>query len=224
MFKSRVALAATLSGNYGIYNGFELLEHEPIPGKEEYLNSEKYELKVARLEQAGQHQGLHRPRSIAIRQRQSGAAADQPAALRAGRRRRGDRLRQGIVRRRQRRRGRDRVGDEGPREFWFHFGDIEIGPPATRGTRAPSRKPDHRRAAHGRMGRRAAAHRSGAGSRHSLALLFVKASRERRYPRSIAEVAAGRRRASGTRTPSSISCTSRHSPTATTTASAISTG
>ncbi len=46
MFKSRLALAATLSGTYGVYNGFELLEHEPIPGKEEYLNSEKYEIKV----------------------------------------------------------------------------------------------------------------------------------------------------------------------------------
>jgi starch synthase (maltosyl-transferring) len=46
MFKSRVALAATLSGAYGIYNGFELLEHEAIPGKEEYGNSEKYEIKV----------------------------------------------------------------------------------------------------------------------------------------------------------------------------------
>jgi len=46
MFKSRVALAATLSGSYGIYNGFELLEHEPIPGREEYLDSEKYEIKV----------------------------------------------------------------------------------------------------------------------------------------------------------------------------------
>src|SRR5262249_59617331 len=46
VFKARVALAATLSGNYGIYNGFELVEHEPIPGKEEYLNSEKYELNV----------------------------------------------------------------------------------------------------------------------------------------------------------------------------------
>jgi len=44
MFKSRAALAATLSSNYGIYNGFELLEHEPIPGREEYLNSEKYEI------------------------------------------------------------------------------------------------------------------------------------------------------------------------------------
>src|ERR1700752_1397246 len=46
MFKSRVALAAMLSGSYGIYNGYELLEHIPIPGKEEYLDSEKYEIKV----------------------------------------------------------------------------------------------------------------------------------------------------------------------------------
>ena len=46
MFKSRVALAATLSSTYGVYNGFELLEHEPIPGREEYLDSEKYEIKV----------------------------------------------------------------------------------------------------------------------------------------------------------------------------------
>jgi len=46
IFKARVALAATLSGNYGIYNGYELLEHTPIPGKEEYLDSEKYEVKV----------------------------------------------------------------------------------------------------------------------------------------------------------------------------------
>ncbi|GAA3839840.1 alpha-1,4-glucan--maltose-1-phosphate maltosyltransferase [[Pseudomonas] carboxydohydrogena] len=46
MFKSRVALAAMLSASYGIYNGFELLEYDPIPGKEEYLNSEKYEIKV----------------------------------------------------------------------------------------------------------------------------------------------------------------------------------
>jgi starch synthase (maltosyl-transferring) len=46
MFKSRFALAATLSSNYGIYNGFELLEHEPIAGREEYLNSEKYEIRT----------------------------------------------------------------------------------------------------------------------------------------------------------------------------------
>lgn len=44
-FKSRAALAATLSGSYGIYSGFELLEHDAIPGREEYLNSEKYQIK-----------------------------------------------------------------------------------------------------------------------------------------------------------------------------------
>jgi starch synthase (maltosyl-transferring) len=53
MFKSRLALAATLSGNYGIYNGFELIEHTPIPGKEEYLDSEKYEIKVRDWDKPG---------------------------------------------------------------------------------------------------------------------------------------------------------------------------
>ncbi len=42
----RFILAATLSSVYGIYNGFELCEATPIPGKEEYLNSEKYDYKV----------------------------------------------------------------------------------------------------------------------------------------------------------------------------------
>ncbi len=53
MFKSRVALAATLSSTYGICNGFELLEHEPIPGKEEYIDSEKYEIKVRDWDKPG---------------------------------------------------------------------------------------------------------------------------------------------------------------------------
>ena len=53
MFKSRVALAATLSSSYGIYNGFELLEHEPIPGREEYLDSEKYEIKMRNWDKPG---------------------------------------------------------------------------------------------------------------------------------------------------------------------------
>ena len=44
-FKMRFALAATLSSVYGIYSSFELCEGTPIPGKEEYLNSEKYEIK-----------------------------------------------------------------------------------------------------------------------------------------------------------------------------------
>lgn len=46
LFKARAAMAAMLSSNYGIYNGYELIEHEPIPGKEEYLNSEKYEIRT----------------------------------------------------------------------------------------------------------------------------------------------------------------------------------
>ncbi len=46
MFKSRVALAAMLSSSYGVYNGFELLEHEAMLGTEEYLASERYQIKV----------------------------------------------------------------------------------------------------------------------------------------------------------------------------------
>ncbi|MDN4999727.1 maltotransferase domain-containing protein [Bradyrhizobium sp. GCM10027634] len=53
MFKSRVALAAMLSGNYGLYSGFELLEHEAIPGREEYLDSEKYQIRQRDWEKPG---------------------------------------------------------------------------------------------------------------------------------------------------------------------------
>jgi starch synthase (maltosyl-transferring) len=43
----RAALAATQSGLWGVYNGFELCEATPVaPGKEEYLDSEKYEIRV----------------------------------------------------------------------------------------------------------------------------------------------------------------------------------
>jgi starch synthase (maltosyl-transferring) len=47
MFVSRAILAATLSANWGIYGpAFELLEHRPIaPGSEEYLDSEKYQIR-----------------------------------------------------------------------------------------------------------------------------------------------------------------------------------
>jgi len=45
-FLIRAALAATLSGLWGVYNGFELCEGRPIPGKEEYLDSEKYQLRA----------------------------------------------------------------------------------------------------------------------------------------------------------------------------------
>ncbi|WP_313952017.1 alpha-1,4-glucan--maltose-1-phosphate maltosyltransferase [Accumulibacter sp.] len=45
-FIMRAVLAATLSSVYGIYSGYELCENEAIAGKEEYLDSEKYEIKV----------------------------------------------------------------------------------------------------------------------------------------------------------------------------------
>ena len=46
-FAIRFILAATLGANYGIYGpAFELCENTPRePGSEEYLNSEKYEIK-----------------------------------------------------------------------------------------------------------------------------------------------------------------------------------
>ncbi|HYD50394.1 MAG TPA: alpha-1,4-glucan--maltose-1-phosphate maltosyltransferase, partial [Terriglobales bacterium] len=45
-FRARLVLAATLAPTYGIYSGFELCENVPVrPGSEEYLDSEKYELR-----------------------------------------------------------------------------------------------------------------------------------------------------------------------------------
>jgi starch synthase (maltosyl-transferring) len=46
-FMIRYLLAATLGANYGIYGpAFELLESKPLrPGSEEYLNSEKYQVR-----------------------------------------------------------------------------------------------------------------------------------------------------------------------------------
>jgi starch synthase (maltosyl-transferring) len=46
MFAIRAILAATLAPSWGIYSGFELYENQPVePGSEEYLNSEKYQLR-----------------------------------------------------------------------------------------------------------------------------------------------------------------------------------
>jgi starch synthase (maltosyl-transferring) len=45
-YMMRLVLASTLASNYGIYGpAFELFEQDAIEGKEEYLNSEKYEIK-----------------------------------------------------------------------------------------------------------------------------------------------------------------------------------
>ncbi len=49
-FEARLVLAATLSPSYGIYSGFENRENVPVrPGSEEYLNSEKYEVRPRKL-------------------------------------------------------------------------------------------------------------------------------------------------------------------------------
>ena len=79
-FMTRLVLAATLGANYGIYGpAFELCENIPRdPGSEEYLNSEKYELKHWDLERKdslkefialvnrirGENRALQRDRSL----------------------------------------------------------------------------------------------------------------------------------------------------------------
>jgi starch synthase (maltosyl-transferring) len=53
-FAIRLILAATLSPSYGVYSGYELYENEPAsPANEEYLYSEKYEIKHRDYDQAG---------------------------------------------------------------------------------------------------------------------------------------------------------------------------
>jgi starch synthase (maltosyl-transferring) len=79
MFKCRAALAALLSSTYGIYNGFELLEHEPIPGREEYLDSEKYEIKVRDWDRPGNIKPYIRDLN---RIRRANAALQQTSELR----------------------------------------------------------------------------------------------------------------------------------------------
>jgi starch synthase (maltosyl-transferring) len=131
MFKARLVLAATLSSNYGIYNGFELLEHEPIPGKEEYLNSEKYELRVRDWSKPGNIKNYIGHLNWI---RRSNPALLQTINLRFGQV--DDPEVTGYVKEST---GGDNavavavaLANDGPREFWFHFGDIEIGPPDNR--------------------------------------------------------------------------------------------
>jgi starch synthase (maltosyl-transferring) len=53
-FQVRLVLAATLGASYGIYSGYELSENVPVKeGSEEYLDSEKYQIRVRNFQQAG---------------------------------------------------------------------------------------------------------------------------------------------------------------------------
>jgi starch synthase (maltosyl-transferring) len=46
MFAIRAVLAATMGPSWGVYSGYELFEHQALrDGSEEYLHSEKYELR-----------------------------------------------------------------------------------------------------------------------------------------------------------------------------------
>jgi len=130
IFKSRAALAATLSSNYGIYNGFELLEHEALPGREEFVNSEKYEIKIRDWNKPGNIKNYLR-RINAIRRANTALlqtndlrflAVDDPGVTGF--------LKQSV----------DYTNavacaialTREAREFWLHFGDEMIGPPDAR--------------------------------------------------------------------------------------------
>jgi starch synthase (maltosyl-transferring) len=131
IFKARVALAAMLSASYGIYNGFELLEHEPIPGREEYLDSEKYEIKVRDWDKPGH---LKAYIGALNRLRRDNEALQQTANLRFAVVDHADVI--GFVKTSES--GDNAVavaialGKAPPGSFWFHLGDIEIGPPGAR--------------------------------------------------------------------------------------------
>ncbi|HEY8985410.1 MAG TPA: alpha-1,4-glucan--maltose-1-phosphate maltosyltransferase, partial [Streptomyces sp.] len=52
-FEARAVLAATMSPSWGVYSGYELCENTPLrPGSEEYLDSEKYQLRPRDWESA----------------------------------------------------------------------------------------------------------------------------------------------------------------------------
>jgi starch synthase (maltosyl-transferring) len=131
IFKARVTLAATLSASYGIYNGFELLEHEPIPGTEEYLDSEKYQIKV---------RDWNRPGNIKDyigrlnRLRRGNPALQQTANLRFVQIDNDDVI--GFVKESTQSDNAVAVtialAQAPRRQFWLHFGDLEIGPPGER--------------------------------------------------------------------------------------------
>jgi len=52
-FRTRAIMAASLVSNWGLYSGFEFCEADWLPPKDEYLHSEKYELKHRDLDAPG---------------------------------------------------------------------------------------------------------------------------------------------------------------------------
>ncbi len=130
MFKSRVALAATLSAAYGIYSGFELLEHDAVPGREQYLDSEKYAIKVRDWDRPGHIKSYIRDLN---RARGENAALQQTANLRFIAVDDGNVI--GFVKESANQTSSVVVaialsGDV--HEFWLPLGDIQVGMPGDR--------------------------------------------------------------------------------------------
>jgi starch synthase (maltosyl-transferring) len=126
LFKARAALAATLSGNYGIYNGFELIEHQPIPGREEFIDSEKYEIKTRDWNKPGNIKDYLRRLNVL---RRENPALLQTANLRFLQADNGTItgfLKEAVD-------GGNAIAcaialSKEPREFWLHFGGELVGP------------------------------------------------------------------------------------------------
>ncbi len=68
IFKVRAALAALLSSNWGIYSGYELCENRPLPGREEYMDSEKFQLVIRDWNAPGNIKGFLRELNRARRE------------------------------------------------------------------------------------------------------------------------------------------------------------
>ena len=80
-FQVRLILAATLGATYGIYSGFELCENVPVkPGSEEYLDSEKYQIRLRDFDDPAQPGGAD-PRDQRDPPRAPGAAARSGPAV-----------------------------------------------------------------------------------------------------------------------------------------------
>ena len=158
VFKSRVALAATLSGSYGIYSGFELLEHDAIPGREEYLDSEKYQIKQRDWDQPGNIKAYI---AALNRIRNDNAALQQTENLRflGSRGRRDDRLCQGGGRSSQHRRSRSSPSRAMCANSGCRSATSRLTPAGTP-PRHRTRKSHHRRTVPHRMGRDQIAYRS----------------------------------------------------------------
>jgi hypothetical protein len=72
MFKIRAVLASMLAPSWGMYAGYELYEHLPRAGAEEYLDNEKYQLRPRDWEgalAAGQSLAPYLARLNAVRRR-----------------------------------------------------------------------------------------------------------------------------------------------------------